>query len=644
MSFGSPRPHGEGRAPIRLRPVHVAGWILALVAAASFAISADSLMANTNAGLDLTDEGHYLLAADNHQPAAAFNGLFGKYTGLVYRLVGYDLGTFRMVAIALAIIAGMLFGFCLFRLVERSAAERWLPTLAARITVSLGVACGALIEYNLFIRTPGYNWLTLEGLLLAAAGISLQLSNGPLSRLETLAAVILIGLGAFLALAGKIPAGVAVILLVAGATLLSFPTGRHARVWIGVWAAALLVGFIILHVVFIEGAVPTINTIRNDLAMLAIVDPVHYQIGPAIQETLRELAAIPGAVIGATRGTIVLATAPLLAGFLSPGKRSLGTTVASIGALTLVTCVLVAAGDWVGGVPSYGANGLAAASVAATGAIAASCALAVRWRSGELAQPGAWSTVLSLGGMGVVLLGAAGAYAFGSNNGFVAQASGATVLTLSGSAALLAAGLAPPFRTAAPIVMSIVMAVAASSVISTARAMPYRIAGLDSAVSTISFGPHRTPIDLDPAAARYWAELELATAAGGWRPGTAMLDLTWSPAVPYDLEATVPAVLLPTVGNARTGTASAIEALQLSGDTADWRSAWLLTSPDLNTIDVATVMHSIGRNFPGDYDLVLTVRAPGLGVLQELWRPSVVNATPEGPWGLTQITRTRMIE
>jgi hypothetical protein len=126
---------------------------------------------------------------------------------------------------------------------------------------------------------------------------------------------------------------------------------------------------------------------------------------------------------------------------------------------------------------------------------------------------------------------------------------------------------------------------------------------------------------VDATAAAYWRQLVDDARAACWKPGTKLLDLTWNPADAYALDATVPEVLIPLAGHFATGTASAQEALRVS-DAPSWHDAWLITSPDLPQIDPAAVVALAGRSFPGDYRLVTTLRSPGLGFTQELWRPA----------------------
>jgi hypothetical protein len=65
----------------------------------------------TDRGLDLTDEGLYLLAADPPVAAANYGFPFGWHTGLLFRLVGYDISAFRTLGALVLVLAGGWLGW-----------------------------------------------------------------------------------------------------------------------------------------------------------------------------------------------------------------------------------------------------------------------------------------------------------------------------------------------------------------------------------------------------------------------------------------------------------------------------------------------------------------------------------------------------
>ncbi|GAC1669157.1 MAG: hypothetical protein NVS9B8_11850 [Candidatus Limnocylindrales bacterium] len=588
-------------------------WRVAAIAAGAFlAASAGALLDGVQRGLDITDEGLYLLAADNHQPAAAFIGWFGHYTGVILAAVGHDIAWFRVVGVLMLLAAGAILGGAVLRLlgVARLA-------VAVRVIVLCSVSAATLVNYSLFIRSPGYNWLALLGVLLAVAGILLMLTLDRGDRRAALVAGVLIATGCFLATWAKISAGVGlaglatVVGLIPG---LGDPVLRRRALLTAVLAGTLLVG---LHLVFVADAGTTVATIRRSLAMLAVVDPRYYRVGSALDLTVRDVVAAPAAIVGASFGIVFTGFAPLSALAVRPSRRSTVCALATIGALIATAASLAIRGEWLGGIEGYGRVAIADLAILAAAILAAASSAVVAHRTPSGDVPGSARRVAAAT---VVMVAAAGAYAFGSNNGTVTQTTGAAVLVLG--AAALVAGLPFSGRRQTLVVAAgcLVMGMASSLVLVSARDRPYRMASIGAMTETVRVGSQGPLLSLDPASAEYWRRLVQSAQDAGWHPGRPLLDLTWSPAVSWALRATVPDTLVPVVGNARTADAQALAAIRLSGPRR-WADAWLLVSPDLGRVHPDRVAASFGRSFPGDYELVIALTAPGLGLRQELWRP-----------------------
>jgi hypothetical protein len=132
--------------------------------------------------------------------------------------------------------------------------------------------------------------------------------------------------------------------------------------------------------------------------------------------------------------------------------------------------------------------------------------------------------------------------------------------------------------------------------------------------------PGAPPLLVDVATAAWIDDLRADAARAGWRPGTALLDLTWHPMSVLALDGRAPKTLLPAFPGWGSEAASAAYALQQE-DPAWGRSAWILVpaaQPDSTTDAVVRV---VDRRFPSDYVLVGQVTAPYDGQQQDLWRP-----------------------
>ena len=164
----------------------------------------------SNKGLDLTDEGLYLMAADPPSPQASWGFPWGWHTRPLFALVNYDIATFRTLGGVLLLTAAAFFGWATTRYAF-TLFNRPLPLhrgthiwyVAAIVTAS----SGALLYYAGLLRAPSYNWVNLMGIFIAsAAWIMLVAHTGVQSRRKPkLAPWVWVSISAF-GLAFTIPA------------------------------------------------------------------------------------------------------------------------------------------------------------------------------------------------------------------------------------------------------------------------------------------------------------------------------------------------------------------------------------------------------------------------------------------------------
>ena len=610
--------------PVRQPPISGLGpgvqtpspaWrIVALAVAVMCFVAAVVMVLDARAGLDLTDEGLYLLAADNHQPTAALNGWFGAYTGLLFSAMGHDIALFRVAAMALLLACGALLGTAVLSVV---AAEGIVPTRASRISIVLGIAAGQLLFYGIYLRSPGYNWLALTGALLAATGMLRQIA-APQGRARTniLVSGLLIGVGCFLAFQGKASLGIGLAVLELLVVAIPAGANQRSRISVALDASAATVALIALHSIFIADPATTIAVMQRSLAFLAFADADRYGPVGAVRAAALDVARAPWPLVLSTYGALVLSVAPIVLMARRGRSAPRMTAVFAIAAIAGVALALLLHGRWVGGTDASGRLGLAHVAVLTSAALAAVTSWLVSRSKWDEEAPPRWRLMSAAG----VLAGAAVLYAFGSGNGLITQMSGAGGLVLT-SAALLGV-VCVPRRWASSVLVgfSVAMASVALLGIGTARLNPYRTEPLDMASVTIAFGQRGIPLNVDPDAAAFWRTLQTTVSAEGWQPGTKLLDLTFSPAVGYALGATVPQTLV------SQQTATAIEALRLSGGPL-WRDAWILVPQDLSAdfIDLrpAEILATVGRRFPSDYKLVAKLTAPWRNLPIELWKPVI---------------------
>ncbi|GIJ64135.1 hypothetical protein [Virgisporangium aurantiacum] len=163
------REAGAPGAPAQVpRPVRIAlaGAVLAAGAAAALWITVVALTAGH--GLDVSDEGYYLLSYRwwrvNMQTFTGAQYLYGP----VFELVGYDITGLRLVRLLSVVGTHLAFGWAFMRWLRvrrPRAPATWLWEAAG---VAVILACGGMV-YSWLPLSPGYNDVSLLGALLAVA-------------------------------------------------------------------------------------------------------------------------------------------------------------------------------------------------------------------------------------------------------------------------------------------------------------------------------------------------------------------------------------------------------------------------------------------------------------------------------------------
>lgn len=172
-------------------------------------------------GLDITDEGYYLLSADAPAAITASLGFFGWILRPLWLLADGSLQSYRLLGFTIVLFGGLATGVSLALLVLRRP-WGWDHTLLALL------AAFVALPINLFIPTPGYNHVALLAACLfavsAAALLPLTPQEGRLHWIPTIA-----GLG--LAGAGMLGAKFSMLFATAGTLLLLALTAGGFALW-----------------------------------------------------------------------------------------------------------------------------------------------------------------------------------------------------------------------------------------------------------------------------------------------------------------------------------------------------------------------------------------------------------------------------
>lgn len=168
-----------------------------------------SLLIASKRGLDLTDEGLYLLASDPPSNTATWGFPAGWHTSPLFRAVSFQIDHFRTLGAMLLVFASGSLGYVATRsVIEMSD----VPTdiSASRIaTIGGGTAAVAsLLFYGGLLRTPSYNWVNVTGMVIAAAGqielVRRVLREGRIRSLSSIFTPTMVaGFGLFYSLPGK---------------------------------------------------------------------------------------------------------------------------------------------------------------------------------------------------------------------------------------------------------------------------------------------------------------------------------------------------------------------------------------------------------------------------------------------------------
>jgi hypothetical protein len=558
-----------------------------------------AVLADSGRGLDMMDESHYLMAAQPWAADKAFNGPFGWYTGLLWRLTGADLGRFRFTSSLLLVAAAEVF-----------TGITW--SLPARWAWPAPVAAVALCYDTVYVRTPSYNWCASMGEMVLATGLVLAVAEADRGWRRAAPAGALVALGLFVTAVGKATTAVAaasvslvaVVLLIAlGGRALRLGLARAVTVAAG--TGVVLVG---LHALLVHDLAFTVATYRRVTQMMALVDPGHYA-GGAVPDTV--VAGLKNVVLDRPWGYLPWLAAPLAAAVLPwVGVRHPWRYLVAAAGVAIVVPTASMLHEYPGGVPGLGMSASAPVLVALVGVAVA--AVAVLWRAPSAGR--ALVAALALFGIGI-------AYPIGTNVEYATQLPGGYVVLFAAAVAGVCALPRPGALGLVGLLAVVGLAFGDVLVPVTRVNAPYRIALFEEQTLPRTVVAGSPPVMVDGPTAAWIDGLRAGAASAGWQAGTPLLDLTWHPASVLVLDGRAPRVLLPDFpGWPDPGNSAAFAMAQ--EDPATWQHAWLLIpeGQDDAVADQATSV--VGRRFPSDFVKVTTVVAPYDGEAQGLWRPA----------------------
>jgi hypothetical protein len=607
----------------------VAGGLVALWFGLAFLLS-------TNRGLDLTDEGLYLLAADPPSARSAWGFPFGWHTGAMFKAVGYDIGNFRTLGALLLVLAGGWLGWSAISFALKSSQTpigcgRWLSVCGA-----LTGAMGSLLYYGSLLSTPSYNWLNLFGLMIAAGGYlkfcaeNTNSSRKIASRHWLLALTVAVGI--FVTIPAKPSSAPLVFVLGSALVFVNVPLIQTLRfnatvivflfacvftsVLVGLWRWPLVDYFTsFFHA---PKFVPD-STVMSSVWEILMLPVTFY-------EQLIKLPA--GSTVPLYVGISVLAAA----GCLGTSLHRLKVALAFLALFLMVTCCLsvAAAGPWTifrdTAVFRFSDGFVTSATLLFVASILFA-ALAVHWK--KVARHSCseqLKSTLPVVSAVIFLTAIPFVFAFGSGNTpyrLAAMASGVFLVAALVACVLWPQGALRSISSSATLLFTLLLLTA---ILKDSYIMPYRNKPMALQTENIKVGRHNAMLRVDGETARTLVDLRDQAERAGWMIGTPLLGAVWDWAstVPYFLGARVPDCLMLTLFSFPTSVE--IANYNISNSLKDFPSnkAWILTSnPRYLTSqqagEIQQVLESIAvaskRRFPQDYH-----RVAESGNLQ-LWKP-----------------------
>lgn len=582
------------------------------------------LVLGSSRGLDLSDEGLYLLAADPPSLQAAWGFPFGWHTRPLFWAVGYDIATFRTLGALVLVVASGWLGWVAARIVIRRRRSGWTPaTRGFAVVAATAGGIGSLVYYSSMLRTPSYNWLNIVGVVISAAAALVVVGRADApggSRVRAVLPAAVSSLVLFATLPAK-PTTLPIVLVLT-TVLLLIDRGWRRAAWWAAWNVVLLPVWLVLALVTRVWPTDFLHVYRLALQMPA-PDPLQTS-GSAVRSALLLPRDVVGGFAGIADGPALLLIAGLivLAVPVVRHRRWLAPRLAGF-----AMCVLAAIA--VAGVPvpvlspNGQAIGLAHAPLMTATVIVLVAAGLLGLRLGPTGEGVAhrrlrWSIVIFVALLSVV-------FSFGSGNGIYPQAAVASGLVLLAAVLAVARPRIGRDRLVAGVAVLAATALLAGAAIASGWRYPYRSAPLTEQQVSTAIGDHGAHLQLDPVLAATVTGLQQQGAAAGWRPGTPLVDVsyTWNPAVAAALGARVPDFLQLTIFG--YSAAHDITAFHLTEPYLDFpfHDTWLLTTRN-SALDpgaqsaVAFTMDRLskvtGRAFPASYACV----AAGQFVL---WRP-----------------------
>lgn len=540
----------------------------------------------------LTDEGLYLNVIANPF-AYAINvppSLFGFVYHWPYQWAGGDIVVLRMANVTLTMTLGWILSFLVIR-------RLWTAGWPHAPVLSAGVASLALLNFNTWVLTPGYNALAFQSLLIVMIGVLLADRPGCIRQVL---GWILVGVGGWCCFMAKPTTALAIALVV----LLYVVVLRRKSLLPMLGAALVALALLIVTAYLIDGGITGLVTRMINSAEVEILLGAGHEVSRMFRIDW----------LGTSRAQVAIAVLVAIALLLSILMRYTHKLLPSL-ALALVLIVTIA-------IVLLGTDPISIESSTLFLVAAFTCLGAIFYREGLILRTQAPTSIT----LALIFLVLPHLFALGSAGNYWFIGSKAGLFWMLAVVAFLSP-LAQQGRSAATLLPLTVLAqLLTASVIDGAILKPwFQVKNLRAYTATTPL-PGGGKLILSQPLHDYLAEAKAQASAAGLEGGTPVVDLSGhSPGLLFVLEtralglpwligatpngnAAYFGLRLPIVSYAG-GNAAAVEALGRE-NCADLAKAWVLIEPDgPRHLGQASVMASFGAG-QADYVAAATFETP----------------------------------
>lgn len=620
------------RAPRSRQAETVIASLSAAGAIAAAIVPLVRLLQSVTSGLDISDEGFYLVsAAQNPRRALPLEGPWGSVLHYLYAAAGGNLVVYRIVSILVLTAAAALLGASAAYALARPRTTTLITSLYA-ISAGAMAAAAETTYYALHILSPGYDWLNLVAVDVTVAGLFLLCAAGRLPRWVLVLASVQIEVGLMLDLVSRVVTflGLCFLLLVVlivnwrvQRTSTAPALGSSDRLYLG----ALLVAVGVLFALVVRSPAALGHDLAREISYTRLEKT--YSGSSLLTQAAHESIHAFHAALRLTWSSLALLTligvgTAVARRRLHPRHRGswvpIVTDLAVLGATGLFFSSASARHLLVGGAGAYQSVPEWSVSlfVLALGTIA--CAALSRGvrrsvsdKDGE--SPRSW--VMPLAAAGMALFSGL-AFGLSSANGMLPESSQAAGLIWTGSLVAISMVIVTPvLRAAATGAFAAVVAVIALHIVTGGIEQPYRTSptghGVPTSLVRVGTGGE---IRLTTSEAQFVTGLRTAAAGAGFSQATPIADFSpFNPGLIYLLDGTPPATAILGVHSDR-----ALFDWLLGLESRSFRRrAWIVTTP--TGIPLATAASMLDGHGPGHYCGVFTGLWAGEGLTFSVYRP-----------------------